>query len=759
MSIHLPKLSSLTLAASTVFASVYSTGASYADVSRSMKENISDLNILRQNAQAFVAVSKTTGLGKQTVEPEQALLRAEQALSTGHWLSALQESQRYLSTIQQPEPASWMKAQLISGKAYEERGMPGKASKAYLRYLATFMTSKESKFEELSDVLERLVRTSTKAGSKSKVELNQFLSSLSSMQVPDTMEPELRYFMSFSGAKIGQQNMALNWLHSDTEDNSRPDVRARALNLKALIAMNAGKWTEAEAALERIVSLDNLKSSAKDGARLSLARVNLRLKKPKTALNIYESFGKDSSVYRDALFEKTFVYIRQDQGSKARDSAIEYLAAYPEHPDSMQMRTIRSWLEIHSGDLNAAKGAIESTATHLLGIKKKVQELLYAKDDLKYNDVKNIITITRGLVTAPAELEDTLAMFEQMNDLHERLDEVDGMVLNVLYAFAKADLDRYRPELANRRQQIADLIEQYMKLAGKQVQMEQSRLEGRLTALDQQRMKTNDLARKQLFSQRAELAREAKRFITWIGPAEALSQLAQTWTRLQKTSLAHPALGHQNSGGDDNGHAKLANKLKNDMLASLKEIRYEQAKSIVEQSKMHGLMETFREYVQLIQTDQKIITAYEPDATQTLDLLDDTDSQTAWREIKNSGTLIDQSLQDLASEARLDLSNTLSQVNKLFDTKSRLESDINTLRSVLEQKAGSASAQILAHYDAVIDQRIAKQHKWSGDVDYLAYADQTEKQLKAKQKHELEMQILSDNLQILEPEAGKTWQK
>ncbi|MCX6126855.1 MAG: hypothetical protein NTV34_19195, partial [Proteobacteria bacterium] len=386
-----------------ILGSIYSgTGSAVVDTSREFKQTFSELTELRDSIQGFERISKNTGLGKQTTEAQIAIANASSAMEQGLWLTVIQETQKYLEIIQQPSPQSWMKAQFMLGRAYEERGQASRAARAYMRYLSAFITAKNATYAELGEVLERLVRVSIKTGDRSKNELNQFL--------------------------IGQKSLALGWLNDDNNKNpTRPDQQARTLNFRALLAMQASNWVEAEESFQQIISLNDLNTSAKDGARLSLARVMLKLKRPKTALKIYESFAAQSSVYRDALFEKTFVYIRLDMGIQAKASALDFLALYPEHPDALQMRSIRSWLDIHSGDLVAAKSSIESTTNQLEKIKSQVQQNLTSKDSLKFDEVKSILAITRGLVTAPPELEETLSMFEQFSDLNSRLDEVNGV--------------------------------------------------------------------------------------------------------------------------------------------------------------------------------------------------------------------------------------------------------------------------------------------------------------------------------------------
>ena len=86
-----------------------------------------------------------------------------------------------------------------------------------------------------------------------------------------------------------------------------------------------------------------------------------------------------------------------------------------------------------------------------------------------------------------------------------------------------------------------------------------------------------------------------------------------------------------------------------------------------------------------------------------------------------------------------------------------LNNDLDHLKNVLETYGGESLAGILSHYDNAISQRLARQYKWAGDLEYLTYVKVTDDHAALTRKQALESQILSDNLQSIEQQGAGQW--
>ena len=724
------------------------------DTSRELKTVISELTDLRENLKSVGVVATNVGLAKQNFESERAFASASNAYGKKQWLTAIQELQRYFTIEQKPDPQMWMTGQYMLGRSYEERGQAGRAARAYIRYLSTFVTARSPEYDEMTDILERLVRLSTKGTGGTKADLRQFLSSLSAMDVPASVAPELKYFTAVAGVNIGQRSLALSWLNQLSEEGSSPDIRSRSLLFKALLAMKDGKWDLAEQSLQDLVQVAGISNKTRDNARVALARVYLRSKKPETAISIYESIKKDSEFYREALFERVFAYIRQNENKKAKDSANEFLASYADHPDSLQIRIMSSWLDLKSGDLNQAKVSIESTQKALTEMQQKIATALSGKESISHEDALIVVTLAKGQVQIPPELEDIIGMYEQIEDLNLRLSEVDGIALNSLYAIAKSNLEQYKPSLANRMGQLEHLSEMLMNTSNRLTKAEVKRLDKALSELDRQKLKGSERRREVLFSRQTKMMLEAKRWVHWAGPAEQLAALAKVWKKYDGTAVKVASAA---DGMDKRAVSEGIEKSRKDLLSTLKDIRREQAAQLVEQSRIREVRYLLEQFASAVHDDQLILTSYEPDQAQTLDNLDDQDSQQAWKLTSQIASNLHKLMVQLNKDADAELGASLKQIEQIMSRREKMARDVDILQEVLGRKAGAAASALAAHFDHVIGERLARQQKWGGDLDYLTYVGVKEGQEQGRRKADLELQILSDNLRETEQTKVTQW--
>lgn len=744
----------ISLLSSIVLASWSLSLSAAADTSRELKTIISDLSDLRENLKSVGVVATHVGLAKQNLDSERAFASASVAYEKKQWLTAIQELQRYFTIEQKPDPQMWMKGQYMLGRSYEERGQAGRAARAYIRYLSTFVTARSPQYDEMTDILERLVRLSTKGTGGTKADLRQFLSSLSSMDVPANVAPELKYFTAVAGVNIGQKSLALSWLNQLSDEGSSPDIRSRSLLFKALLAMKDGKWELAEQSLQDLIQVTGISQKTRDNARVALARVYLRSKKPETAISIYESIKKDSEFYRESLFERVFAYIRQNDSKKAKDSANEFLASYADHPDSMQIRIMSSWLDLKSGDLNQAKTSIENTQKALTEMQQKIATALSGKDAITHEDALIVVTLAKGQVQIPPELEEIVGMYEQIEDLDLRLAEVDGVALNALYAIAKSNLEQYKPALANRMSQLEHLSESLMNASNRLTKAEVKRLDKALTDLDRQKLKGSERRREVLFTRQTKMMLEAKRWVNWAGPAEQLAALAKVWKKYDGTAVKVASAA---DGMDKRVLSEGIEKSRKDLLSTLKDIRREQASQVVEQSRIREVRYLLEQFSSAVHDDQLILTSYEPDQAQTLDNLDDQDSQQAWKLTSQIASHLHKLMIQLNKDADTELGTSMKQIEQIMGRREKLARDVDILQEVLARKAGAAASMLAAHFDHVIGERLAKQQKWGGDLDYLTYVGVKDGQEQNKRKTELELQILSDNLRETEQTKVTQW--
>ena len=354
-------------------------------------------------------------------------------------------------------------------------------------------------------------------------------------------------------------------------------------------------------------------------------------------------------------------------------------------------------------------------------------------------------------------------MFRQVTELNQRLAEVDGAERSIVYAIAKGDLRQFKPALANRTEQYDRLADDVLSNGSKLIFVERQRLSATLTEVDKQKLAASEKRRLALFDKRSQLARQAKRWATWAAPAEQLVKLAREWEKLTRVEAAMTSTVSAvtpNSKKSTVDTAEMSAKIsgvRQDMMKALSEIRQIQASSIVEQSQIDDILFIVQQYASAIHEESQIIAAYEPTTGRMLDSLDDADSRRVWDLWRDVIGTLHANIKKLKNDAGSDLAGIFEHLAKTDKVREALTKDVDSLRSILETYGGESLAGIVAHYDNAVSQRLARQYKWAGDLEYLHYAKARGENEASAKKQALEVQILSDNLRDIEQGGATQW--
>lgn len=713
------------------------------------------LKDIRNVLSALERTITAPGLGAQALEAQKAFENADQNFKAGNWTIAVNESKRFLDLTQKPENKTWLRAQFILARGLEETGQPKKATKAYLNYLATLSTSREQGQQELTEVIGRLVRLATKNTKTPQAELSKFVSSLVASTQPLEISDQVKYFSGVASSNIGKRSLAVSWLEDADHAAMSPDTKARSKYFKALIAIHDQNWPTASQQLDGIINIAGISQSMKDFAHLSLARVLIRQQKPNLALKNYDSINETSDCHRDANLEKIFLLIQQSRNDEALKTSQLWLTKYPTHQDAIHVKSIANWLDLKTGNLEAAKSGIEKTQELLTSIRTDLKTGFNGKTFTK-EDANRLDALTRAHVATVQELDDIRTMFRQLDDLSERLAEIDGVERGLIFALAQGDLRQFKPALAHQLLQYDSLADETLQAGSKLIYLDRLRLERQLTDLDKQRLDANARRRNEIFGKYEHLRRRSQRWSAWYPAAEQLAKLAKNWERLDR--IAGESAATSVVSEKDPEVTNLQDRItsaREDMLATLRSLQIARASNLTSQSEMTDSLAIFETYQALVAEDMATLASYSPSATNTSDKLDDTDAKAAREEWTYTANALRLSILDLSARAHNDVVAVLSGIEKSNRSKSELLADIKALQSALESSAAERLPFIISQFDYAIGQRMGKQLKWAGDVEYLKYAESTNAQDAARRRHELEKQILSDNLRDHDQRSSK----
>jgi hypothetical protein len=423
------------------------------------------------------------------------------------------------------------------GRSYEELGLKSKALRAYFRYLAAFLTATERDQVELLEVLRRMTPLAADA-SEDANQLGQLLASLTTLDLPEAVVPQVHLVAAKSAYTLGSRAMAESWIAKAMDGPADATTRAKALYVRALIELGRRDFDAADETLSTVIQTDK-GGEVRDLARLALARVAVHQRHASTAAKYYAAIEADSPSYRDALFESVYVLLDLKRDAEARAKAMLFVAKFPETAPALQLRTLIAYLDMRAGDLASASKSIEATDQRLHGIDAWLRERLIGQSAVSADTLTEFTTLAGPYVPTTPTVREAMSLFHRIGELGRALADIRGEIRNLTYVLGRGDAGHVVPAWDNRAQQLARLSEDVLAVGHRLAGAERHLYKDRFEAADWQKLSASEARRVRLLSVAAERARDASQWRTSAafmdlnqGVAEAAKKLARVEAEL-----------------------------------------------------------------------------------------------------------------------------------------------------------------------------------------------------------------------------------
>lgn len=696
---------------------------------------------------AISRASTEASLGARIIESKKAVDRAESSYKEQDWKGVIRESSMFLSLNRKPETLTMLRVYYIQGRAYEGRKQYLKSSQAYARYLAILSTNPEVSTPETTEVFERLIALSTKYSELKSPELSRFLSTVATIEQPANRKLHSKYLSGLAGAAVGQTGFAVRWLGQLNNQENPPEMRARAGYFRALLAIHEKNWNKAADELSGIIKITDIPDRLRDHAYLSLARVQIKQNKTSLALQSYSQISESSEAYRDAGYERIFLMIHKDRNQEAKAGAEKWLTQNSSHPDAIKVKSLTSWLHLKTGNLESAKKSIDEAQERLSSIQKSIKND-FAVTSQKRTDTDRLSNLIFGEVPAPRDLNELINSFRSLDQIKQRLLEIDGTERSIIYRIADSQLSSVKPSVSNQISQYEHLARDVLSIGLQIIHQERDRLQSKMSALDLYHLDKNARERLNIFGHYEDFRRQSSRWQTWLTPAEQLQKLAQQWERVNLLQArSNSSTPQSDLDGEVEKFTKNTITARDDMIQTLRKIKENQIKNLANQSEAHDLLLIIQDFTSSVNQDFLIFSRYEPENGGPLERLDNDDAREGRKAWLNTAATLHANLRNLRDSASEELVGLVSQLEKIDRTKSELMSELEIFHRSIEQYSAAIMPKIIADIDYAISQRIGRQLKWAGDLEVLKYIDTSNDQDRSKKKHALELQMLSDGIQ------------
>ena len=705
------------------------------------------------------------GIGPQNDAAERAWTVANEFFGRKEWTSSVRELNNFLNQLQVPDGERFLKAQYMLGIAYEELQYREKSVRAYFRYLAATLTSKQERFEELLDVLRRLVPLVSTVATKR--ELRQQLAALTSLELPEGVRPLVLYYAGKAAIGSGDYNVAEEWLRQVSDVEEDPVLKARALYLLGVIAIHNQKSELADELFGKAIASQG-DNETRDLARLALARLSFKQRKSTVALRYYESISPDATAFKDATFESIYVLMDVKREQEARVKSLLFLSRWTEGPEAMQIRILLPYLDMRVGDLAAAQSSITEADKRLQDIKKWLQRNLSTESSVTQTTLEDLTNLTGAQLAVPSTVQRAAQIYAQLAELSRRLSDIRGSVRNTLYTVGRANIEHFRPFWLRRSAQLNAAAEDLLKLGHRLIETERRLYASKVSPLDRQRLEASFARRASLLSAAATSHRKARNWDDFTATSEMTSRvaglsgkLAGLQAELASARYVHLLKERDSGNGSDSiridEQAEKIRKLQEFSLRGLEAVRRYRIGQIADESPHIATMMFFQSYAGALIDEELVLSRLRGSGTKSShERLNSEDATAAWAQWRFlAGMLFDQ-LGSLDREIRGKVGALVTELDLEENSFELSDAKVATLSRMLSEQLGQSLAAILNQYNNAIDERFARHQKIRGDLDYLGYLKKRDENQKLQDQYNLEQQILRDNLLGLQ--QGALWQ-
>lgn len=724
-----------------------------------------DLQNLKLSLDSSEKLYQVQSFGPRKFAATQSIENGIKFFHQKEYLSAIREFQRYLNLSQIPAGDNYLIANDKIAQSYEKVGQYRKAIKHYLFNISSSITQEKVDFKKITEVLRRLLSLAAKFNNIEQDEVSKLLAAIASLKVPAKYKPEILLFAGKTAHKRGNSKAAANWYNQSSQTGNLK-IKSSALYFKALIEVAAKNWERASELLNEIISIENTgNNETKDLSKLALARISLHLKKPKTALRYYQAIKKGSPQYKESLFEQIYLQLELDQAQESIKSANQFLKLYPNGSEAYQIRTLKAYLDLKSGDLESAKNEVSTANTFLSDLDKWLTSHYKNNRVMTQKDLTSIVNKTNLQLSPSPLLEEGLKQFKQISSLNHDLAQIKGDIRNLILITGRSTALDLNKKWLHRSQQIKNFSEKALEIGHRLIATEKYLYYNELSPVEKQTLEASENRRIRLLSQNAQLRRSKRQWASLgnlIGLAQSLSRKLYDLNKSEAMIATSRFLLKDKDPLDTNrvrieSLYKKTLQHKEALLKALEVLRMARISDIIQQSPHHAVAKTLKQYTLSLDTESRLFDNIREHKKLPSEKMLATDAQKAWKQWRFLVKEIYHQLADFDKEIKIGITNLLDT----FDTHEKdyadLTAQLSNLKKELQLTLGSSASMILKHYKTNLSSRLSRQRKWAADIDWIEYDKAKKKRIQSDEKFKLEQQILNDNLEDLQQGVLAKW--
>jgi len=719
-----------------------------------------ELTSAKDQINAVVNITSRPGLGPQTVEADENYSSALMYFDSGEYPATIRMLNNYLNNTQVPEFARYQKAQYLLGRSYQYMGRSTNAIRAYLRYIAAFLTAHTNDHQEFLDVLRRTVSLSIE-DTDGNSETSTLIASLTSLELPGDVKNIVNVIAAKSSVMNKNNNVASRLLEETIKNSSDNTLKAKAFYIKGLLAISQKDYEGAEEYLAE-ATVAEVDQATKDLARLGLARLALKRNKPTTALRYYGLIGEKSEHFKDALFESIYVHIDLGEDAQARTKANYFLGKFKDTIEAIQLRMILAYLDLKAGDYSGAKITLEKANSRVMEVDEYLYKNLINKTQISANDLSTLSNLTAGHIDDSPAVKEAAKIFSKLSTLQKTLADIDGEIRSITLASSQSGLEKMNPTWINRSEQLAEIGDNLLAIGHRLITTERHLYEKEIDGLSKQKLLSSENRRTKLLGSNISLKRKN---INWkvyrdylavhMTLKESSAKLASAEASLSSLKFAKNSDKVDLTEIEIDNLARKVAQLKKKHTELNRQANLAKIKHAGKEGPHHGARLFLSQYVISLEEESSIVEAAREKQDATAVRLLASDAKEYWKLWQTAiGNLLAE-FRRLDDEINKVLGESVQRLDVLSTRHEMISMRLNSIIANVETGLGANLQIILNEYSIALNRKSARNKKWKADIDWLDYQQQQVKESKLTEKFNIEQQILNENLRDVK--QGLIW--
>ena len=702
-------------------------------------------------------------MGVVAFSADQAFAQAAQNLQEKEYIAAIRNLNHVLNQMPKLDQKRFLTTQYMLGIAYGELRQMPRAGRAWLRYLASYITQNGDDAVRMIEVVRRLLLIQEQLDFTQRNQLQRSLADIVALPLPIEIHAEISLLAAISALHGHQNQLAESWLERARDKSQSPRIKAEAKFYLGFNAMLQGQEASAEKLwLDVAETSEESLMMVRDLAILNLGRLFAAKKMPKLAMHWYEKVKAPGAISRMAAFETTLLAAQMEDFETAVRLANAYISNYPTTIEAFQLQEKLPLLLYQSGKIELAESDLYKRDQTLTNLHNWLERSTRGNLAFNAQDLKRVTERTKIYALESPIIDTSQQLFERLNRLEHAQEEHRNELRSMMLTIGRSLDAHIRPRVVASNQQIKQIISEWAKLGEILLSSEQSLYQAQMTPAEKLSIERSQARRIKLQDYSNELQRGTWR--DWQDLTSTSIHLGQLGRKLQqqRSELAGILFNSQRPNARQLSHfasQSLDLQQRTDYLQ-------QRADSLIERIREQMILQTNKDSPYLMSRKQLLLYAQEFIDAEAIFLKmqesyehplkrhNQEDLRQAWLSWRSIASQLLAHIKLLDAKEKSWLETQLLTFKQLNQKSTTLADERTALEHKLAILTGKTWPNILEDLSYHIKDQQSRTKKWLADLQWQRSMNQSKKRQEKKLDNDRQETDIKENLKDLELEGA-----